>query len=634
MLSAPSNAFEALSSIPIDKLSDLNKVFRFVRFSCLALLAIHHEMHDITHPPLTLPTSVEAVLVSTTGMDLDSVRYGWLLLKRLIWSSQGLSPSSEEVEMFNLHGLRHGVGKFNIATLSDPVKYQAARFTLGFRVLPVHSTSTYCCHCHRCYHYNYMVHKDSDSHIYYSGVPDIVQAAAHFFIDSQVLEIFANAKVFGWLSSLNCARIYNVSIADRHVYIRNNPTAFPQFSQACCHLEQLRATWPVALEMRDVDVLNGFFIYSLLLDRAERCGRLVLPHDATQKERIEDALIVRNRDMEGTGQEAYYHACSRCFVIEEDGGEESNEVKIQVAVCDGNTIGHPCCSVQDCKVPLSNVRHRYCSFHQGNSEVCAVDKCDNPRSPNSQTCAITEHMALEEAYFQPAKALFQLRRRLQRAGVTVPSDSISPEVLDSEEVTLDVECNGKPEEGNRKLQARFGCRRTHNEQVMMRPCGVILARATFFGSEAVSAVNDFAKAVFPTARSTPEFLVFDNNCKLRAHQEVIRDSHFSKTGMPVDVFHFNSKHKETDIYCQKHCNPAFFPELIQDGKWCFNTSICEQTNVWLGGYQAILRNMSVHRYNFYLDELIKRCNRFVIQQLAKGGQEPWIIPVAAIFPVT
>jgi hypothetical protein len=22
----------------------------------------------------------------------------------------------------------------------------------------------------------------------------------------------------------------------------------------------------------------------------------------------------------------------------------------------------------------------------------------------------------------------------------------------------------------------------------------------------------------------------------------------------VDVFHFKSKHKETDIFCQKHCN--------------------------------------------------------------------------------
>jgi len=44
-------------------------------------------------------------------MDLASVRKGWSLLKHLIWSSQEFLPSSEEVELFNLHGLRYGLGK-------------------------------------------------------------------------------------------------------------------------------------------------------------------------------------------------------------------------------------------------------------------------------------------------------------------------------------------------------------------------------------------------------------------------------------------------------------------------------------------------------------------------------------------
>ncbi|KIK73319.1 hypothetical protein PAXRUDRAFT_178760 [Paxillus rubicundulus Ve08.2h10] len=164
----------------------------------------------------------------------------------------------------------------------------------------------------------------------------------------------------------------------------------------------------------------------------------------------------------------------------------------------------------------------------------------------------------------------------------------------------------------------------------MWPCGVILARATFYGSEAVSAVN----AVFPTPDSTPEYFVFDNNCKLHAHQEVIQDQHFAHTGMPVNVFHFKSKHKETDNYCQQHCNPASFPELIQDGKWRFNTSICEQTNVWLGGYQAILCDMSVHWYNFYLDEMVKRRNHFIIQQLDKEGRKPEMVQRHVLFPTT
>jgi len=103
--------------------------------------------------------------------------------------------------------------------------------------------------------------------------------------------------------------------------------------------------------------------------------------------------------------------------------------------------------------------------------------------------------------------------------------------------------------------------------------------------------------------------------------------------MPVDVFHFKCKHKETDHHCAKHCNPASFPELMDGDKWRFNSSICEQCNVWLGGYQAILRDMESTRYNFYLDEMIKRKNRYTIKQLDINGHRPWDIPIEALFPM-
>lgn len=141
------------------------------------------------------------------------------------------------------------------------------------------------------------------------------------------------------------------------------------------------------------------------------------------------------------------------------------------------------------------------------------------------------------------------------------------------------------------------------------------------------------KATFPTPQSTPEFFIFDNNCKLDAHQRAIGETHFSGTGKPVDVFHFKSKHKETDKHCQLYCNPAAFPELLTaDNKWRFNSSICEQTNVWLGGYQAILRDMEVTRFNFYLDEMIKRRNRYMVGKLHKSGHCPWNIPISTLFP--
>jgi hypothetical protein len=107
---------------------------------------------------------------------------------------------------------------------------------------------------------------------------------------------------------------------------------------------------------------------------------------------------------------------------------------------------------------------------------------------------------------------------------------------------------------------------------------------------------------------------------------VISDTHFKDTALPVDVFHFRTKHKITDLACQQHCNPAAFPEIIHNGKWRFNTSICEQTNVWLGGYAAMLRDMEATWYNFFLDEMIKRRNRHVVGELERKGHCPWFLP--------
>lgn len=47
-------------------------------------------------------------------------------------------------------------------------------------------------------------------------------------------------------------------------------------------------------------------------------------------------------------------------------------------------------------------------------------------------------------------------------------------------------CPAKSDTGNRVFKAQFGRRRTHNEQTLVRPCGIIYARATMFGAEAVS----------------------------------------------------------------------------------------------------------------------------------------------------
>lgn len=138
---------------------------------------------------------------------------------------------------------------------------------------------------------------------------------------------------------------------------------------------------------------------------------------------------------------------------------------------------------------------------------------------------------MELYHYQRGKAMFQLRDRLQRAKGFAPSNSFPAPPPDTADMTssrlsalqLETEatgadllpimpdsqaasttrpvdnsdddeeiqyvCDGKSTQGNRVLRARFGRRRTHNEQLCVFSCGVVAGRATFFGSEAPNGVR-------------------------------------------------------------------------------------------------------------------------------------------------
>jgi hypothetical protein len=104
-------------------------------------------------------------------------------------------------------------------------------------------------------------------------------------------------------------------------------------------------------------------------------------------------------------------------------------------------------------------------------------------------------------------------------------------------------------------------------------------------------------------------------------------TYFDDIALPVDVFHFKSKHKESDIECGQHCNPYIWPELrTDDGKWRFNSSAAEQANAWYGGFLAIVRDMQADRYEFFLDEMIKQRNRMIVKEPKDKGKKPYNIP--------
>lgn len=179
--------------------------------------------------------------------------------------------------------------------------------------------------------------------------------------------------------------------------------------------------------------------------------------------------------------------------------------------------------------------------------------------------------------------------------------------------------------GNKKFKAQFARRKTHNEQTALFSCGVFAARGTMYGAEAISnvlvrwrriklyhlliSVKLFIQHAFSVPRAhKPEHIVYDSNCL--AKQQVLANSDtyawFKDIGMCVDVWHFLHKHKSTHEFCQLHCNPADYPELMgPDGtSWAFNTSVAEQGNGWINGYTSICWEMQAVKYDFFLDEMI------------------------------
>ncbi|KAG1810711.1 hypothetical protein EV424DRAFT_1542829 [Suillus variegatus] len=236
---------------------------------------------------------------------------------------------------------------------------------------------------------------------------------------------------------------------------------------------------------------------------------------------------------------------------------------------------------------------------------------------------------------------FQLQERLARARTTIATNtSLTDDPPDEEEYefnentrrALPATSSSQDRPGRKKFRAVFGHWRTHNEQLIVAPCGMIIARRTFFEAEGVASVKQFIKEVYAGEDAVkPNHIFFDNNCTLA--KVAMGNPFFDNIGLSVDVFHFKCKHSQTDTFCQENCNPEAFPELhSDDGKgWRFNSSVAEQTNNWFSKYHPIAREMLAHKFNFFCDELILRRNHRTEEKLGKDGHNPRIWPCQQVF---
>jgi len=69
----------------------------------------------------------------------------------------------------------------------------------------------------------------------------------------------------------------------------------------------------------------------------------------------------------------------------------------------------------------------------------------------------------------------------------------------------------------------------------------------------------------------------------------------------VDRFHFKS---HVDNYCALNNDP----DLVEELKGV-NTSVCEQTNYWFGGYKHILKHMNYEHFHFIIFILCDEYNK-------------------------
>jgi hypothetical protein len=175
---------------------------------------------------------------------------------------------------------------------------------------------------------------------------------------------------------------------------------------------------------------------------------------------------------------------------------------VYVVVIDGVTVGHPCCAIHNCHISLANNRHQFCPKDAPlHDSVCSIVGCDDPVLPGRLVCANTEHREVERLHQDRGQARFQLQARLQRANAAHPENAIAEErdlaelvdvdALEEEfEVTEQQEGvqGGSRPQPRKKIRAQFGRKRTHNEQIIVAPCGMIIAQETFYGAEGVASV--------------------------------------------------------------------------------------------------------------------------------------------------
>ncbi|KAJ7858746.1 hypothetical protein B0H13DRAFT_2571333, partial [Mycena leptocephala] len=565
--------------------------------------------------PTSLPPLVSDFLAAALELDSGRIQLIWSAFSDLAEAAHNTSAQPHLDDIFRLHSHTHSTGAEPLlppiscclhcqSNLGEEKTVEGRLYSLHRGVLPIFSKSLYCRSCHIRYYNNYFVRDASQETAhreYYSQeVPKFIHLTESTYVEPALCQFFTFQMALEHGTCQGIARVYNLTLGSSDL---------PNASR-------------LSHDLTGELVLDSFILYALLQDKQLQRETLVLPHHGYQNHRFDQAMAERNARMVGTGQHMWAHACNRCMKVYK--GEDGNWYRITAGVHDGVDVRHVSCGVHECQEAVPTQRHHFCVTHSNQDKICCVIGCNEPARPNFRTCTIESHVAFQAQQDEKNTAMFQLRARLKNTTISdVPraGSQSEPTPLPAEFSSATAE----PLNTNIKVKGKLARSWTHNEQLFVRCCGIILSRATMFGSEGVSGVKNFLKATFPPQYpgALPSYIFYDNNCSFLKHLRTCDDHYFENVGLPVDVFHFKCKHSEADVFCQIHCNPARFRELIDaDGKWVFNSSAAEQANVWFGKFQSVVQDMPIIKYNFFLDEMISVHNEHVAAELRDQGHAP------------
>lgn len=192
---------------------------------------------------------------------------------------------------------------------------------------------------------------------------------------------------------------------------------------------------------------------------------------------------------------------------------------IRAVVTDGITIGHWRCTATlaqlrelaladglpppngPCTAPLTRIHDRFCPKHQNQlGRRCLAQPCPSNALEGSATCGLEAHKTAYKKFKARVRSNFALTSMLNRPGSNRPSDPTvhqhwdTAELVGLEDVQQGDEADRAHEQGREggETPASKVClsrSRTHNDQLIVSTCGIVLARETFFNSESPSAVR-------------------------------------------------------------------------------------------------------------------------------------------------